>query len=206
MQILETESISIAGSSERPNIGASIANIGCPGFSAAFLNYLRSICDADHFALYYIDDAEMRDVAAGGVRLDGVAETQAKTYANGGFWRYDPGLDSLWEREADGRPVIVHMDIDEICHDELRERIYRPFCVRERVVLSARRAGSAVSISLIRTQKSGPFSADGLMRLNNVVEAVMSMAIRHTDMIRCSAQTRLGLTSLPVIEARLSSA
>jgi hypothetical protein len=50
----------------------------------------------------------------GGTRRNGVACKQAKLYATGGFWRHDPGLQILWNREADGRPIIAHMYIDHI--------------------------------------------------------------------------------------------
>lgn len=200
-----SDSISV-GSRKWPSIGASIENMGRAGFDAAFLDYLRAICDAEHFALYHIEGDELCDISAGGATLTGVAGKQAKLYAAGGFWRHDPGLEPLWNSEADGRPILAHMDIDEIEHDEMRERIYRPHGVRERVVLSARLPRSAVTISLIRTQRSGPFAADGLAKLSKASEGIMAMAMKHVDIKRSSTDASAALTSLPAIHACLSDA
>lgn len=189
-----------------PSIGASIENMGRPGFDMAFLEYLRGVSDAEHFALYQIDGDALSDISSGGATLSGVAGRQAKLYASGGFWRHDPGLRPLWECETDGRPIMAHMDIDEIEHDEMRERIYRPHGVRERVVLSARLPRSAVTISLIRTQRSGPFAADRLAALSKASEAIMAMAMKHVEIKQTSTEASAALTSLPAIQACLSDA
>ncbi len=109
---------------------------------------------------------------------------QAKLYATGEFWRHDPGLQTFWNREADGRPIIAHMYIDHINHAEMRERLYRPYLVRERVVISARVPGSAVASSLIRTQGEGSFTADDLAALNAASESIVALALKHISLTK----------------------
>lgn len=205
MDIQELSHASSSGGQRWPSLSTSIENIGRPGFDSAFLDYLRSLCDAEHFALYHVSGDELFDIATGGFGQTGVAGRQAKLYAGGGFWRHDPGLEPLWKREADGRMVIVHMDVDEIEHQEMRERIYRPHGVRERVVLSARQSHSTISISLLRTNKAGPFPAAGLAALTAASEPIMAMAMKHVEMKRASTDASSALTSLPAIQECLSN-
>ncbi len=206
MQVTAMSGEATASSRKWPSIGASIESMGRPSFDAAFLNYLQAVCDAEHFALYHIEGDELYNVSSNGFTLNGVAGKQAKLYASGGFWRHDPGLAPLWSSAADGRPIIAHMDIDEIEHDEMRERIYRPHGVRERVVLSARLPQSAVAISLLRTQKSGPFAAHELATLSKASEDIVAIAMKHVDMKQSSTDASAALTSLPAIQACLSAA
>lgn len=187
-------------------IAASIHTLGQAGFGVAFREYLLSVCGADFFALYHFAGDQLLDIAAGGTRSNGVACKQSRLYATGGFWRHDPGLQTLWTREADGRPILAHMYIDHIDHEEMRERLYRPYLVRERIVISARVPGSAVAISLIRTQGKGSFSADDLAALNAASEGIVALALKHISLTRFAGEARSALTSLPTIQACLAGA
>lgn len=186
------------------NRAACIENLGTPKFHIAFREYLLSVCGADYFALYHAADDQLHDLSAGGLSQSEVACKQARLYANGGFWRHDRGLEMLWANEANGRPIFTHMVIDRIEHDELRERIYRPYLVRERVVVSARVPRSAVAISLMRTERKGPFSADGLAALEKASDDIVALAMKHIALTKTAAEPRLALTSLPTIQACLA--
>jgi DNA-binding CsgD family transcriptional regulator len=98
------------------------------------------------------------------------------------------------------------MQIDHIEHEEMRERIYRPYLVRERVVVSARAPKSAVAISLMRTERNGPFSPDGLAALEAASEGIVALAMKHVALTKSAAEARSALTSLPTIEACLACA
>jgi len=187
-------------------IAAVIDSLGQPGFDVAFREYLLSICRADYFALYQVGGNQLLDISAGGAQQGWVASKQAKLFASGGFWRRDPGLQALRDHEADGRPVIAHMSIDHIRDDETRERIYRPYFVSERVVVGARAPRSAVAISLMRTQRHGPFTHDDLASLEAASEGIVALAMKHVAMKRSADQTRSALTSLSTIEACLADA
>jgi DNA-binding CsgD family transcriptional regulator len=181
-----------------------IATLGTPNFHEAFRQYLLSVCGADFFALYHGADGQLDDIIAGGLTRGGIASQQAKLYVDGGFWRHDPGLDKLWTASPRGRPIIVHLEIDGLENEEMRERIYRPYLVREKVVVSGRDDRSAVAISLMRTDRKGPFGADTLAALANASEAIVALAMKHVTLTRECSDPRLALTYLPTIEACLA--
>ena len=185
---------------------ACITGLGTSAFYDAFREFLLSVCGADYFALYHGADGKLDDLTAGGLIQGGVASRQARLYVDGGFWRHDPGLETLWTGGADGTPVIVHLTIDGLEHAEMRERIYRPYLVREKVVISGRDERSAVAISLMRTDRKGPFGADALTSLANASRAIVALAMKHVALLRDTADPRLGLTCLPTIEACLAGA
>src|SRR3546814_18279156 len=88
---------------------ACIETLGTPKFHIAFREHLLSVCGADYFALYHSSDGQLQNISAGGLREGSVASKQARLYADGGFWRHDPGLKTLWATEANGGPTIAHM-------------------------------------------------------------------------------------------------
>src|SRR3546814_17633265 len=69
-----------------------IETLGTPKFHIAFREHLLSVCGADYFALYHSSDGQLQNSSAGGLREGSVASKQARLYADGGFWRHDPGL------------------------------------------------------------------------------------------------------------------
>lgn len=185
---------------------ACIETLGTPEFHITFREHLLSVCGADYFALYHSSDDQLQHISAGGLREGSVASKQAKLYAGGGFWRHDPGLKTLWATEANGRPIIAHMSIDRIEHAEMRERIYRPYLVRERVVVSARVPRSAVAISLMRTERKGPFAGEELGALERASDGIVALAMKHVALTKTAAEPRAALTCLPTIEACLAAA
>ncbi len=187
-----------------PSNAACIAALGTQRFHIAFREYLLSVCGADYFALYHAAEDELHDISAGGVGQGDVAPKQARLYANGGFWRHDPWLAPLWQLEPTGRPTIAHMSIDRIEHAETRERIYRPYLVRERVVISARTSGPAVAISLMRTERKGPFSTEDLAALDHMADDIVALASKHVTLEKVVAEPLQALTSLPTIKACLA--
>jgi len=192
------------GSHEPSSGAACVTSLGTPKFHDAFREYLLTVCGADYFALYHGADGNLDDITAGGSIRSGIASRQARLYVDGGFWRHDPGLDALWTGQVNGKPVIVHMTIDGIEHEEMRERIYRPYLVREKVVISGRDERSAVAISLLRTDRKGPFGSDALAALANASETIVALAMKHVTLTRETADPRLALTCLLTIEACLA--
>lgn len=209
MQITEVDGPIFGRSRAHHGLGAVVERIGGTGFDQAFMQYAASLCDAEHFALYAIgEDEGCRVIGSGGptgcVQGEGTAKRQACLYSSGGFWRVDPALSPVWAAEPDCRPMLVHMDVEEIEHAEMRQRVYGPHGVRERMVLSARSPRQTVVISFINTYRRGPFGADHLRAVERMADNMVAMAIKHVDMRQASDDASSALTSLNAIEACLN--
>src|SRR3546814_13132759 len=98
------------------------------------------------------------------------------------------------------------MSIDRIEHEEMRERIYRPYLVRERVVASARVLRSAVAVSLMRTERKGPFAGQDLAALETASDGIVALAMKHGALPTTAAARREALTFITTIEAWRSDA
>src|SRR3546814_16695423 len=83
----------------------------------------------------------------------------------------------------------------------MRERIYRPDLVRERVVVSARVLRSAVAVSLMRTERKGPFAGEDLAALEKASDGIVALAMKHVALTKTAAEPRAALTFLPTIKA-----
>lgn len=200
MQITQVDGPIYGRSNALRGLGEVVEQIGGDAFDPAFMRYVGSLCDAEHFALYALSSDRCVVVGSSGPSGGATAKGQACLYSSQGFWRVDPGLSPLWSSAPDCRPILAHMDVCEINHDEMRERVYRPHGVRERAVLSARSPRLAVAISMINTHKHGAFSADHLAALERMADNIVAMVMKHADMRLSSNDASSALTSLPVIE------
>src|SRR3989344_6162094 len=208
MQITEVDGPIFGRSKAHHGLGAVVERIGTHGFDQAFMHYAASLCDAEHFALYAIGDEDCRVVGSGGPtgcgQAEGTAKRQACVYSSGQFWRVDPALTPLWNTEPDCRPILAYMDIAEIQHAEMRQRVYGSHGVRERMVLSARGPRQTVVISFINTYRRGPFGIDHLRAVERLADNMVAMAIKHVDMRQAADAASSALTSLNDIEGCLA--
>lgn len=189
-----------------PSNAECIEALGTPRFHGAFREYLLAVSGANYFAFYHAAGDTFYDVSAGGGSQGEIACRQAKLYADGGFWRHDPALAMLWETQPDGHPVVSSMRIDHIEHSEMRNRIYRPYLVCDRIVISARLPHSAVAISLMRTERRGPFSADDVATIDSAADGIVALAMKHVALENMEAKPLAALTSLSTIKACLAKA
>jgi DNA-binding CsgD family transcriptional regulator len=179
--------------------------MGSADFAPILRDYLEDLCGAEHFALYLMEDGAFTDIAAASPSTP-VAARQARLYASGEFWRRDPGLASWWNGQLDHQPVMVRLDPEELECTELRDRIYRPYGVRERVLVSARGRCANIALSLIRTNRRGPFSDDNLAALAAVAGSLTSIALKHVSAQQGCSRIASALTSLPGIERCIARA
>lgn len=209
MQITEVDGPIFGRFNAHHGLGTVVERIGAQSFDQAFMEYATSLCDAEHFALYAISEDDCQVMGSGGpqggVHGDGTAKRQAFLYSAGGFWRVDPALRPLWAGEPDCRPILAHMDVEEIDDAEMRQRVYGPHGVRERMVLSARSLRQTVVISFINTYRRGPFGIDRRQAVERMADNMIAMALKHVDLRKAADDASSALTSLNVIEASLAS-
>ena len=204
MQITQVDGPIYGRSRARLGLGAVVDQIGEEAFDPAFMQFIASLCSAEHFAMYAVADDTCRVIGSSGAGGGSVAKNQACLYSSNAYWRVDPALRSLWSSDPDCRPVLAHMEIGEIAHDEMREKVYGPHGVRERVVISSRSRKQTTIVSLINTHKRGAFSNDHLSALERMADNIIAMAAKHAEMRMGPHDASSALTSLPAIEACVS--
>lgn len=200
MQITHVDGPIFGRSRAYEGLGKVVDRIGNETFDPAFMCYMTSLCSAEHFAIYAISDDRCTVIGSGGPNSGHRAKNQSCLYSSKNFWRFDPGLSPVWTSAPDCRPFMARMEIDEIDNEQMREQIYRPHGVRERVVLSARHSAQTVVISLINTFKHGAFKTDDLAALERTADNIVAMTIKHTELRQSAEEERSALTSLPAIQ------
>lgn len=204
MQITHVDGPIFGRSRAHEGLGVVVGRIGSETFDPAFMRYMKALCSAEHFAIYSITGDQCSVIGSGGPNTGTRARNQSCLYSSRNFWKHDPGLSPVWTSEPDCRPFMAHMEIDEIGHEQMREQVYRPHGVRERVVLSARNSMQTVVISLINTFKHGGFKADALAALERMADNIVAMTFKHTELRQSAEEESSALTSLPAIESCLA--
>ncbi len=186
----------------RPLIDAT----GSSDFGPALLSLLKKACAAEHCALYYMDDDGFSDIAAASPGRDRTAGQQARLYTAEQFWRRDPGLQPLWTCDERDWPTLARIDIDNLEYDELRERVYRPHGVLERIVINARVPDGLIALSALRTNARGRFDPGEYGAIQNLAGTLISLSAKHVALQRSTLNSVSALDTLPAIERCIAKA
>ena len=186
---------------EPSGIDKAIRSIGSDSFCQSLLQHLDFLCGAEHCVIYASGDDRLKQVSAASLTQPSAADLQSRLYVASDLWRRDPGMEPVRRRDPGDPPMLVRLDIDGLGHSELRERIFRPQRVCDRVLLSAHvDDGADVVISVVRTAERGLFGAEDLRALDSVTNILLVMAARHIGMERKMDLVASALTSLGAIQ------
>jgi len=187
----------------RPALPVDLADVveavGSAHFGKALLNYLRTLCGADHCAVFLLEKDSVSEIATGSWDGSETAHRQALLYATQQHWRNDPMICDARQRVQQGRASIVRFKIEELLNNELRHLIYPK--VRERVVICGRRADAIYGLSILRTEGQAVFADEALAHLSGVAETLLALIVKHTAVRLRTPRPEQALASLEEIES-----
>lgn len=203
LEALKSEEIS---ASFLPGLSEVISAVGGKDFQARFVDYLNKNCGAEHCALFRLRDEQPMEIMS--MSLDGsdTAHKQIMLYLEGQYWKRDPSIIEAKRRVLQPVTSMLRLDIRDLQDNELRESIYGRKHILERVLLCGGVGTSKLGLSILSSQRTGPFSGQGLEYLRGVGSLLLSVMDKHTTMIGSRHSAAFALTSLPEIERCISIA
>jgi DNA-binding CsgD family transcriptional regulator len=182
-----------------------ISAIGHEGFAASLLEYVHAACGAEHCTIFQMQGSRLRQAAT--VSISSVDELQGaiSVYTGEDLWQRDPAFRQVQKAARLNVPVPVRMRTADLKDAELRDRVYRPSRIAERILLAQGCGEGSVWISILRSESEGNFSQAHYGRLVAVSHALLALVAKHAE-FSSSQATSLALTSLQEIEACLTQA
>ncbi|MGV7121307.1 helix-turn-helix transcriptional regulator [Sphingopyxis sp. 550A] len=174
--------------------------IGRGNLEQEMLLFLHELCGADsvHFFRLHGGPPDIRSGAS--ISGQGIADTQARTYLAGGYWRGDREMQSV----GMGRPApaLYQMDTREAPTSELRD-FYRKQRLVERLMACGRTAAGIVGFSVMRSAPRDLIASSNLDRIGDAFSRIFPIFAKHMEV--CDRGSRLAdsLTDLASIEQRL---
>ena len=199
----ETHQIPARRPSGAPAIGGLISSLGRRNFGAELITLLRRECDAEHCSVLQYRQHEPKRVLS--VSADGSdsAQRSIDIYLDRGFSRRDLTVHEARRLCGDGAPVMMKVSIDRILDTHFRDVMYRRTGICERVLIFDASCESEFAVSILRSDKTGPFPQGMVSRLSEMAPDLLAIVRRHAEVIEASAEAWPVLTSLPDIEARI---
>lgn len=186
-----------------------IGVIGTPQFAPCLFDLLQHCFGAEFCAMYAFEGQQPRYVdALGGPSIE-AARLQALQYASASYWTRDPSVLALSGQSGSAKDIIaMRMLPEQLADHELRDVIYRPKAIADRLVVWNRNRGVIHGFSALRTRRKGYFTSAEISEFERVAPELAAVLATHERVHRDlapAARVRL-LTSLPLIEARMSDA
>jgi DNA-binding CsgD family transcriptional regulator len=184
-----------------------ISAIGDETFSIQFANYLNGTCGADHCAVFKWDPKQL--VVVFSVSLDGTdtAYRQASVYMSNQYWRRDPSVVEVQHRLGEAvESGLYRLDVSCLNDVALRDAIYGRTQIKEKVLIFGGSPTSAILVSILHSKTSGPFTEEGLDRLQSVIPLLLTLLNKHTALTEQRAKPAMALTSFKDIEACIAGA
>lgn len=187
-----------------------IDSIGSELFAEQMLTYLHRSCGATRCALF--------DFSANSMALIGeplcidksniasrVGRNSVRLYVDGKYWQRDPGLREALDRLRFAKTSLVRTKIPTLTDTMFRENLYQRYHIRDRIVLCAGTAGSAIVLSVLRQDPCGEFSEEEISRICQDGETIMSIIFKHLDFAKRKSTMGTALSSLAMIVTTLAS-
>lgn len=179
-----------------------VTTLGEDGFASALLAFVQGTCAVEHLVIYRLADQACTLVATAGPDGGGVARCRADAYLAGQFWRRDPALLASVGEQGVVEVATLAAPIDTLGDRLLRDRVYRSFGVRARVLIVGEAAGVRVALSLIRTDPGARHAAADVAKLRALSSDLVTLMAKHI-LLSGEQEARTPLNSLTLIERRL---
>ncbi len=196
---------------EQPPLGGIESLIGAIGrddFGKSLALILRRECSAEHCAiLVYRNEVPERVVSASADGTDS-AYNSISIYLDQCFFLQDRAMDEVRQRaQIMNKRAFSKLRIETLPAGNFRDVMYRRTDICERVLLYQASASHGMAMSVLRSNRAGPFSRQSLARLQEMSGALFAAAEKHADLSLAKQQRPWSmLSSLPDIEARLTTA
>lgn len=186
-----------------PGIEAVIAALGTPGFGAELITLLHRECAAEHCAALQFQQRVPKRIVS--VSADGTdsAQKSIDIYLNRGFAERDRTVKEARRLSEDGVSVLLKVSTEHISDAHFRDVMYRRTGICERVLIFETSDAGEVGISVLRSDKTGPFSDRSFDRLSEMSSMLLAMVKKHAEVSAVATKAWPVLTSLADIEARL---
>lgn len=99
----------------------------------------------------------MEQIDCLGVADEGRAQRQLGYYLDQGFWRRDEGLREARQRCGTLAPAVVRIATSDLGDAQLRQIVYLPTQICERILIVAGHDQDALALSLLRSDRVGSF-------------------------------------------------
>lgn len=178
------------------DVSTVIDAVGRASFFSDLLRFLNQVCGAEHCAIYRLTQDELSEVGGGSLDGSQTAQERITHYLSRQYWRRDPGMSELHRSSREAGQSIIRADLGQLSSD-CRSQIFPH--IRDRVMICGHRCQFSYCLSLLRSDRSGPFTGGDLERLGRVEDAIVSAIAKHAEML--SRGPHMALASLTEIES-----
>ena len=185
-----------------------VASIGDPAFGPELLNFFAQVCGAEFCSVFDLNARDARTVMTASVYqgTDRMAHRQASLYLDRQLWQQDPMVAQA-RAQLDGSPVgVVRTAVRELPDSDYRDLLYSRTQVRDRVLMCARSPSGLIGLSLLRTESTGDYAEQDIVRLHEACSLLMAIIDKHVAMQAPESEGSSALRCLSHIEQCLSGA
>jgi DNA-binding CsgD family transcriptional regulator len=176
-----------AGGSAAParSLVDALEATGTDRFGATLLNLLQETCDADYCAVFRLGPDAPSELVTGSHDGSATAHARVSTYLQRQTWARDPAMVYAQTRLPAHQTLLMRVDLSDIHDEDLREAVWPR--IRDRVVIAGRSGRSAYSVSILREGR-GRFTPDGLGRIAESAQVLISVLAKHADLSGAASQ------------------
>ena len=180
-----------------------IETIGAKDFEVRLCAFLNSFCGAEHCAMFQLRQGQLKGSCAASYDGSQTAPSKSAQYVLGRHWLRDPMMSEVVRARVGNDAAIIRFDPRTFLDAGLRNLIYAPAQIRERIVIFSSRPSihPDVSImSILRSERHGPFSQQDVGRLATLADVLIAIMTRHAAAMSSHPDPTKALASLDDIE------
>mgnify|MGYP006283582693 CR=1 FL=1 len=178
-----------------------VGAIGSDEFGAVIARFLHENCGADHYAVFRLRRTTFQGILHGGVNREESARELVRRYVDQQWWQRDPAMSRLGNFNFAARPNLLRVNIRASEYDGIREAIYPE--VSDRLLMLAQPGRDVVGVSIIRSNPFPAFEEPTLGTISGMANLVMSLLVKHLEVIDLRADAVQAVATLGEIEACL---
>ena len=185
-----------------------IEAIGAKSFEIRLSAFLNALCGADHCAMFQLRQGQLSEWCAASYDGSETAPSKSALYVLGGHWLRDPMISEVARACGRTTAAMIRFDPRGFSDPVLRETIYGPTKICERIVIFSSRPSirPAVGVmSILRSERRGPFSQRDVAGLAALADVLFATVTKHTATLPGLSDPTSTLRSLDKIELCLSN-
>jgi DNA-binding CsgD family transcriptional regulator len=160
---------------------ALVEAIGTDEFGPRLVDYLSSLCGADHFAVFQLGRDQLSALSIGSVGGSGCTRPLVDRYIDEGLWRADPAIAEARTQVDSAAASLICADLDASGYSLLKHRVYPK--VRDRLVVCGRRDSLDFGLSVLRATESDKFGSGAIERLVDMSGTLLSAVAKHSNFL-----------------------
>ncbi len=194
----------LLGTASARTLADALEATGTDRFGAKLLSFLHETCGADYCAVFRLGPQAPSELVTGSHDGSATAHARVSTYLQRQTWEKDPAMVYAQTRLPAHQTLLMRVDLSDFKDEGLREAVWPR--IRDRVVIAGRSGDGAYSVSILREGRGG-FSADGIGRMTESAQVLISLLAKHADLAASTPVADLSgvISSLPDIQACLSA-